>query len=74
MIVLGTAEGENEYYLLTAFIFGEKMLNATNLGKNMQEDFQKLYKSKKRRASWLAFFDFFPPNGRMNSTQKYIIN
>lgn len=47
------------------------MLNATNLGKNMQEDFQKLYKSKKRRASWLAFFDFLPPNGRMNSAQIY---
>jgi len=47
------------------------MLSATNLGKNMQEDFLKLYKSKKRRASRLAFFDFLPPNGRMNSPQIY---
>lgn len=32
-----------------------------------------LLKSKKRKASWLAFLDFFPPNGRMNLTQNYNI-
>lgn len=31
------------------------------------------YKSKKRKASWPAFFDFLPPNGRMNSLQIYHI-
>jgi len=32
-----------------------------------------LLRSKKRRASRLAFFDFLPPNGRMNSMQTYEI-